>query len=719
MVSRNQQKKLETLSPFELKNELIALADENVKLEAATMLNAGRGNPNWIATEPREAFWLLGRFGVAESRRDWDEWDGVGGMPQKSGIAGRFEEFLDANRAEAGASLLRRSVDYGVKKLGFDADAWVWELTDAIIGDHYPEPDRMLSHIEKVVHAYLVKTMCGGKAPKTQFDLYAVEGGTAAMCYLFDSAVINGILNKGDTIAIMTPIFTPYLEIPQLERYQFKVVELAASRFDDEGFHTWQFEDSEIAKLADPKIKAVFLVNPSNPPSVALSERSRAQIKKITETTNPGLTIITDDVYGTFVNGFESLMSTVPRNTIGVYSFSKYFGCTGWRLGVIAINQDNIFEGKLAKLPAKRKAELKERYGTLTLAPEKMKFIDRIVADSRQVALNHTAGLSLPQQVQMALFSLFDLLDEQGEYQKVCQTIIARRLHALVKGMGVELPKDTRAAHYYIELDLLNYARRHVGEDFADWLEATFEPVDPVFRLAQKGSVVLLNGGGFDGPEWSVRVSLANLRYGAYEEIGKWLREIMQDYHAEFTALPAKERAATLASAKKVAAKKASVRKAVARKAGTVKLAPATKSTAKKAPAKKAAVKKAAVTKAAVTKAAAKKAAAKKTAAKAAVKKTAAKKTVAKKTAVKKTVAAKKTAKAAPATRSTAKKAPAKKVTAKKAPATKTAAKKAPAKKAAAARTTAKKTAVRTTARKSTAARKATATKASAKASRR
>ena len=35
-----------------------------------------------------------------------------------------------------------------------------------------------------------------------------------------------------------------------------------------------------------------------------------------------------------------------------------------------------------------------------------MKFIDRIVADSRDVGLNHSAGLSLPQQVMMSLFSL-------------------------------------------------------------------------------------------------------------------------------------------------------------------------------------------------------------------------------------------------------------------------------------------------------------------------
>ena len=45
----------------------------------------------------------------------------------------------------------------------------------------------MLTHIEQIVHAYLVKEMCAGHQPGRRFDLFATEGGTAAMCYLFDS----------------------------------------------------------------------------------------------------------------------------------------------------------------------------------------------------------------------------------------------------------------------------------------------------------------------------------------------------------------------------------------------------------------------------------------------------------------------------------------------------------------------------------------------------
>jgi len=529
---RDEERRLEGLSPFELKNRLIELAGGGERANALAMVNAGRGNPNWTATAPREAFFLLGQFAVTETRRDWDEFANLGGMPQSDGIAQRLDDHLKADADAPGAAALASYVAYGVETLGFEADAWVGELADAIIGDHYPVPDRMLAHAEQVVHAYLDAEM--GGAPQGGWDLYAVEGGTAAMCYLFDSAQVNGLLNQGDRIAIMVPIFTPYLEIPHLQRYEFDIVELKASKDTAEGLHTWQYPDAEIDKLKDPSIKALFLVNPSNPPSVKLAETTLERIRDIVAEDNPGLTIITDDVYGTFTNGFTSLMSSQASNTIGVYSFSKYFGCTGWRLGVIAVARDNVFDKRIAALDEAHTAVLRERYSSITLEPSKLRFIDRIVADSRDVALNHTAGLSTPQQVQMVLFSLHTLTDAEGAYKRDCQAIIARRLKALVEGLDVPYPDDPEAANYYVELDLLSWATRNWGAEFADWMQGNFEPVDPIFRLAEEESVVLLNGGGFDGPQWSVRVSLANLRMDAYQRIGAALRTIGDEYHDAF-----------------------------------------------------------------------------------------------------------------------------------------------------------------------------------------
>ena len=104
-TSRAKQRALERLSPFELRNDLIALASEHARAAAATMLNAGRGNPDWLATRPREAFFLLGTFALAEAKRQWDEEGLVGGMPQKAGSAQRLAAFLDAHAAADGAAL--------------------------------------------------------------------------------------------------------------------------------------------------------------------------------------------------------------------------------------------------------------------------------------------------------------------------------------------------------------------------------------------------------------------------------------------------------------------------------------------------------------------------------------------------------------------------------------------------------------------------------------
>ena len=92
-VGKDFEQQMSKISPFELKNRLISMADESVRKMAHTMLNAGRGNPNWIATTPREAFFLLGKFGLEECRRTFDLPEGFAGLPQKPGIAQRFEGY--------------------------------------------------------------------------------------------------------------------------------------------------------------------------------------------------------------------------------------------------------------------------------------------------------------------------------------------------------------------------------------------------------------------------------------------------------------------------------------------------------------------------------------------------------------------------------------------------------------------------------------------------
>lgn len=529
-VTKSFAKKMESISPFELKNKLIEMADESIKKIAHTMLNAGRGNPNWIATTPREAFFLLGKFGLEECRRVMYLPEGIAGIPQKDGIAARFETFLKTNHSQPGAELLKGTYQYMLLEHAADPDTLVHEWAEGVVGDQYPVPDRILQFTEMIVQDYLAQEMCDRRPPKGKYDLFATEGGTAAMCYVFDSLQENFLLNKGDGIALMVPVFTPYIEIPQLRRYEFNVTEISADQMTTDGLHTWQYKDEDIDRLRNPQIKALFITNPSNPPSYTLSPETAARIVDIVKKDNPNLMIITDDVYGTFSPHFRSLMAELAQNTLCVYSFSKYFGATGWRDAVIALHEENIFDRMIAHLPEEQKTILNKRYSSLTLTPEKLKFIDRMVADSRQVALNHTAGLSLPQQTQMSLFASFAILDKENRYKNKMQEIIRRRLKALWDNTGFSLVDDPLRVGYYSEIDMLVWAKIFYGEEFVSYLKKTYSPLDVVFRLANETSLVLLNGGGFAGPEWSVRVSLANLNEKDYVKIGQGIKRILDEY---------------------------------------------------------------------------------------------------------------------------------------------------------------------------------------------
>ncbi|WP_051249302.1 bifunctional aspartate transaminase/aspartate 4-decarboxylase [Inquilinus limosus] len=519
---------LAKLSPFELKDALIQLAKSDAD---RMMLNAGRGNPNFLATVPRHGFFQLGLFAMTEAERSFAYMpEGVGGFPRRDGIEGRFEIFARAHKDVPGVSFLVGAASYVRDQLGLSAGDFLYEMCEGILACNYPVPDRMLVLSEKIVGQYLRKEMIGRQPFTGDFDLYAVEGGTAAMTYLFNSLRENRLLAPGDSIAIGLPIFTPYIEIPHLNDY--KLVEVGLNADPEKG---WQYSDKELDKLLDPKVKAFFLVNPSNPPSVKLGAANLKRLQEIVAR-RPDLILLTDDVYGTFADDFVSLFATCPQNTILVYSYSKYFGATGWRLGVIATHRDNVLDRTIAKLPVRVQKELDERYSSITTDPRHLPFIDRVVADSRTVALNHTAGLSTPQQVQMVLFSLFCLMDEPDSYKNAMKRIIRRRKAALYQAAGVTLEEDENSVDYYTILDLEVLGTRLHGRKFVDWFMKNTKPQEVLFRLAKESGVVLLPGRGFGTLHPSARVSLANLNETAYVKIGTAIRTLMAEYVERFQA---------------------------------------------------------------------------------------------------------------------------------------------------------------------------------------
>ena len=342
----------------------------------------------------------------------------------------------------------------------------------------------------------------------------------------------NGLVVEGDTIGILTPIFSPYLEIPALNNYKLVQVCVRANSEDD----NWDIPDSEILKIGNPKMKAIFICNPTNPSAISLTKQTTQKIKNIIKNKNPTLIIIEDNVYAPFVDEFNDFMEIIPENTIGVYSFSKYFGVTGSRLGSITIHNDNIIDKILLK---KVPIQIHNRYSMITNKFKDIPFIDRLLADSRQVAEAHTAGLSTPQQVMMALYAMYDYLDTDRKYSKLVKNILKDRLKLLLQPIKYIQKENPLHSNYYVIIDILKVAKNLTNDvKFVDFLEKHRNPSEFLRLLAKNYGTVLLPTSGFAGPFWGIRASLANLDTDKYKPIGENIKSLVLLYYNKYKSNP-------------------------------------------------------------------------------------------------------------------------------------------------------------------------------------
>ena len=518
--------KYRSLSPFEFKNTLIKLAQKNKD----EILDAGRGNPNFFSTLPRYAFALLQLFATHIGEK-LTPLDCIGFIPEEKGIGTELKKLININIDTISGKFLSNAFKKMLLITGFSEDKLAHDIIISTLGCFYPNPPRVQSYVEPILAAFLSKIIYKNDSLKDQIKIFPTEGASAAIIYVFNSLKYNKLVVDGDQIGIFTPIFSPYLEIPALQNYNLVQVCIKANPDNN-----WEIDDEELAKLGNKNMKALFICNPTNPTALSLSKRTTQKIASIVNKSNPNLIVLADNVYAPFVDQFNSLMNDLPYNTIGVYSFSKYFGVTGWRLGSIAINNNNIIDKKLLKNAL---SSVNDRYSTITTKPQNITFIDRLLLDSRQVAEGHTAGLSTPQQVLMTLFAMHDYMDKERVYNKMVKKLLKTRMDLLLKPIKYKLEESVMNSNYYIVIDLIKVAKYLTNDDvFSKYLIEHKDPLEFLMLLAQNYSTVLLPAVGFAGPFWAVRASIANLDTKKYTQIGINLKNMMMFYYQQYKKKP-------------------------------------------------------------------------------------------------------------------------------------------------------------------------------------
>ncbi len=363
-----------------------------------------------------------------------------------------------------------------------------------------------------------------------QFHAFATEGAAAGILYVFNTLRDNYLLNPGDHIALVTPIFSPYLEMPIMTGaggYGLKIVELKGD--PDNNF---ALSKATIDRLKDPRIKALFMVNPGNPGAYSLPKENIVDIGKIVNTVRKDLLVLSDNVYAPFAPTYYSFMASCPYNTIEVFSLSKYFGTTGWRLGLVMLAKKNRFDDMLARLSVERKKKLDVRYDTVTLTPRKLTFMQRLVLDSRQVAEAHVGGLSTPQQTLLGLMLYYDMQDRDRAYQTDIRETLKTRITSLYTQFGMDPRITPTSTDYYSLIHVPDVTEHLFGKAAREALVKKYNYLEFLFHLARVYHVVLLPGNGFGADPWRVRVSLANLDNASYVKIGKALRACIGDFVA-------------------------------------------------------------------------------------------------------------------------------------------------------------------------------------------
>ncbi len=145
------------------------------------------------------------------------------------------------------------------------------------------------------------------------------------------TATIMAITDPGDEIIIPEPTYTSYREVIYLAGCKPVFVPLDESR-------GWAFNIERYKKAITKNTKAIFYCNPNNPTGTIYTKKQLLELAGLAE--KHDLFLISDEVYKDFIYDdvdFFSLaeMPKLRKKLIRIFSFSKAFAMTGWRVAYL------------------------------------------------------------------------------------------------------------------------------------------------------------------------------------------------------------------------------------------------------------------------------------------------------------------------------------------------------------------------------------------------
>ncbi len=154
------------------------------------------------------------------------------------------------------------------------------------------------------------------------------------------TATVMAITSPGDEVIIPEPTYTSYREVIHLAGCKPVFVPL------DEG-GGWSFDIEEFKNAITEKTKAIFYCNPNNPTGTIYTKDQLLDLADLAEKND--LFLISDEVYKDFIYDRQEFFSLaeVPKlrkRIIRIFSFSKAFAMTGWRVAYLHSDEEIVKE---------------------------------------------------------------------------------------------------------------------------------------------------------------------------------------------------------------------------------------------------------------------------------------------------------------------------------------------------------------------------------------
>jgi aspartate/methionine/tyrosine aminotransferase len=273
-------------------------------------------------------------------------------------------------------------------------------------------------------------------------------------------AALSALLDPGDGILLPDPGWPNFAMMATMLRARILAYPLAPE-------HGFLPAIADLERVCDAGTKVILLNSPSNPLGAVIDRDRMREIAAFAESRN--LWIVSDECYdGTlFDDRFVSAAAVAdPERTIAVYTFSKTYAMTGWRVGYVAAPPRAI--AQIAKLQEP--------------------LISCVNAPAQHAAL---AALTGPQDVVAQMVSAY-----RERRDEVCRRLAAARVPALLPSGAFYVWASVRASGL-------------TSRDFA-------------FTLLRERGVAVAPGTAFGpGGEGFVRISLATEPSALYEGIDR------------------------------------------------------------------------------------------------------------------------------------------------------------------------------------------------------